>query len=231
KGKLSDVFAFASVDLNMNAGGQAEVVSGQVVSGNYYSTLGVPALIGRTINDSDDNAGATPVAVLSHRYWQSRFNSDRSAVGRQVNLNNVAFTIVGVTPPGFEGTGQVGSSQDISIPLALEPQVTGERSYMKGAGIWWLRLMGRLQPGATLEEAKASLEGIFTQSVLDHRAARQASLKATPRPLDPKDYPRLNVDSGSQGEMNARRFLMKPFKLLFGVVGLILVLACANVAN
>src|SRR5215813_228541 len=88
KGKLSDVFAFASVDLNMKAGGQAEVVSGQVVSGNYYSTLGVPALIGRTINVADDNAGATAVAVLSHRYWQSRFNGDRSAVGLQVNLNN-----------------------------------------------------------------------------------------------------------------------------------------------
>src|SRR6185437_1204926 len=83
---LLDVFAFASVDLNLNAGGQAEVVSGQVVSGNYYSTLGVPALIGRTITDADDNAGVTPVAVLSHRLWTTRFNGDPSVVGRQVNI-------------------------------------------------------------------------------------------------------------------------------------------------
>ncbi len=231
KGVLSDVFAFAGVDLNLNAGGQAEVVSGQVVSGNYYSTLGVPAMIGRTISDADDHGGSPPVAVLSHRYWESRFNGDRAMVGRQVNLNNVAFTIVGVTPPGFEGTGQVGSTQDISIPLAWEPQVAGERSYLKGAGIWWLRIMGRLQPGATLEQARSTLAGTFTQSVLDHRAARQSQSKNPIRPLEPKDYPRLAIDSGSQGEMNARRFLTKPLRLLFGVVGLVLLIACANVAN
>ncbi len=231
KGVLSDVFAFSSVDLNLNAGGQAEVVNGQVVSGNYYSTLGVPALIGRVITDADDNAGSTPVAVLSHRYWVSHFGGDKRVVGRQVNLNNIAFTIIGVTPPGFEGTGQVGSSQDVSIPLAWEPQVAGERTYLKGAGIWWLRLMGRLKPGATLEQARATLEGAFQQSVLEHRAARQAQSKNPIRLLEPKDYPRLAIDSGSQGEMNARRFLTKPLRLLFGVVGLVLLIACANVAN
>jgi predicted permease len=231
KGSLADVFAFASVDLNLNVGGQAEAVAGQVVSGNYYSALGVPALIGRTINEADDNAGSTPVAVISHRYWVSRFGGDKAAVGRQVNLNNIAFTIVGVTPPRFEGTGQVGSTQDISIPLAWEPQIAGDRSYSKGAGIWWLRLMGRLQPGVTLEQAQATLAGAFTQSVLDHREARQSQSKNPVRPLDPKDYPRLAVDSGSRGEMNARRFLTKPLRLLFGVVGLVLLIACANVAN
>ncbi|HEY7618058.1 MAG TPA: ABC transporter permease, partial [Terriglobales bacterium] len=228
---LSDVFAFASVDLNLNAGAQAEVASGQVVSGNYYSTLGVPALIGRTIIDSDDNAGATPVAVLSHRYWASRFGADPKIIGTQINLNNIAFTIVGVTPPGFEGTMQVGTSRDVSIPLAWEPQVAGERSLMRGAGYWWLRLMGRLQPGATLEQARTALESAFQQSVLEHRAARQARSQNPIRQLEPKDYPRLAVNSGSQGEMNSRRFLTKPLRLLFGVVVLVLLIACANVAN
>src|SRR5258705_103116 len=87
--------------------------------------------------------------------------------------NGPSFPIVGVTPQGFEGTGQVGSSQDVSIPLAWEPQIAGERSYLKGAGIWWLRLMGRLKPGATLAQAEASLAAAFQQSVLEHRAARQ----------------------------------------------------------
>ena len=228
---LSDVFAFSSVDLNLNAGGQAEVVSGQVVSGNYYTTLGVPALIGRTIIDSDDNAAAPPVLVLSHRFWTNRFGGDRSIVGKQVNLNNVAFTIAGVTPPGFEGTGQVGTTQDISIPLAWEPQVASDRSYLKGAGIWWLRMMGRLKPGATLEQAQVALDGPFQQSVLEHRAARQSQLKNPLRPVEQKDLPRLVIASGSQGEMNTRSFLRKPLRLLFGVVGLVLLLACANVAN
>jgi predicted permease len=231
QGVLSDVFAFSSVDLNLNAGGQAEVVDGQVVSGNYYSALGVPPFLGRTISEADDSAGASPVAVLSHRYWVTRFGGDREVLGRQVNLNNIAFTIVGVTPPGFEGTGQVGSSRDVSIPLAWEPQVGGERSMMKGAGIWWLRMMGRLQPGVTLEQARAGLESAFQQSVWEHRAARQAQATNPLRKLEAKDLPRLAVDSGSQGEMNARRFLARPLRLLFWVVALVLLIACANVAN
>jgi MacB-like periplasmic core domain len=100
KGMVSDVFAFASMELNLNAGGQAEVVGGQVVSGNYFNALGVPAIVGRTINDADDNAAVTPVAVLSHRLWTTRFGSDPAVVGKQVNINNVAFTVVGVTPAG-----------------------------------------------------------------------------------------------------------------------------------
>jgi hypothetical protein len=177
---VADVFGFAPMDLNVNANGQAEVVSGQVVSGNYYSALAVPAIVGRTITDADDNLGATPVAVLSHRFWSTRLGSDPSVVGKQVNINNVAFTVVGVTPAGFTGTGDVGTAQDVSIPLAWEPQVAGELSNLRGAGIWWLRMMGRLQPGATIEQAKATLAGPFQQSVLEHRAGRRSRRPATP---------------------------------------------------
>ena len=231
QGALSDVFAFSPMEVNFNAGGQAEVVSAQVVSGNYYSGLGVPALIGRTITDADDNAGATPIVVLSHRFWTSRFNGDPAAVGKQVNINNVAFTIAGVTPPGFSGTSQVGSSQDVSLPLAWEPQINGENSNLEGAGIWWLRLMGRLKPGATMAQAEASLAGPFHQSVLEHRALRKTDSGTALRTLDPNDLPKLGIESGSQGEMNSRRWLQSPLRLLAGVVGVVLLIACANVAN
>jgi hypothetical protein len=204
---LADVFAFSPMEVNFNAGGQAEVVRAQVVSGNYYSALGVPAMIGRTITDADDNAAATPVAVLSHRFWASRFNSDPSAVGKQVNINNVAFTIAGITPPDFSGTSQVGSSLDVSLPLAWEPQINAESSNLAGAGVWWLRLMGRLKPGVTLAQAQATLAGPFQQSVLEHRALRRTDAGAELRTLDSQDLPKLGVDSGSQGEMNARRWL------------------------
>ena len=230
-GPLSDVFAFASVDMNVNAGGQAEVVSGQVVSGNYYSALGVPAILGRTITDADDYASSAPVAVLSHRFWTNRFNGDPSVIGKQININNVAFTIAGVSPPDFNGTMDVGSTMDVAIPISWEPQISGETSMMRGAGIWWLRLMGRLKPGATLEEAQTALAGPFQQSVLEHRAARQLRAQTPLRTLELKDLPRLGVDSGSQGEMNWRRHFREPFRLLFGVVGLVLLIACANVAN
>jgi predicted permease len=229
-GVLSDVFAYSSVDMNLNAGGQAEVVTGQAVSGNYYSALGVPAILGRTITDADDYASAAPVAVLSHRFWTRHFNSDPSVVGRQVNINNVAFTIAGVTSPEFLGTMEVGSAQDVTIPIAWEPQISGERSLLRESS-WWLVLMGRLKPGVTIEQAQAALSGPFQQSVLQHRAQRASQAGKPLRTLDPKDLPRFGVDPGSQGEMNWRRQFEQPLRLLLGVVGLVLLIACANVAN
>jgi predicted permease len=231
---LSDVFAFGDVNLNVNVDGQADVASGQAVSGNYYEGLGVPPLLGRTITDEDDQAGASPVAVISYRYWQRRFNRDPAIINKQINLNNVAFTIIGVTPEGFEGTMQVGSSEDVSIPIAWEAQLNPERSRMKGA-VWWLRLMGRLKPAATFEQARADLETVFQQSVLEHRTVFQAQMQAQgrppARPLAVEDYPRLGVQPGSQGEMNARQYYAPSLYLLLGVVGLVLLVACANVAN
>ncbi|HEY9433308.1 MAG TPA: ABC transporter permease [Blastocatellia bacterium] len=236
-GVLSDVFAFGGVSLNVSADGQADVASGQAVSGNYYAGLGAPAMIGRTITDEDNKASASPVAVLSFRYWQKRFSGDPGVIGRQINLNNVAFTVIGVTPPGFDGTGQAGSTQDVTIPIAWEPQMYAdrERSNMNGAGVWWLRIMGRLKPGATVEQARAQLEGVFNQSVVEHRTARQTQSQAQGgnpiKALEPKDFPRLTMVSGSQGEMNTRQNYAPSLYLLLGVVGLVLLIACANVAN
>lgn len=236
-GALSDVVAFGDVTLNVSADGQADVVSGQAVSGNYYAGLGVRALLGRTLDDADDRAGASPVAVLSQRYWQRRFGGDPGVIGKQINLNNAAFTVVGVTPQGFEGAGQVGSMQDVTFPLAWEPQLYADpkSSRMNGAGEWWLRLMGRLKPGLTAEQARAQLEGIFQQSVVEHRAARQTQAQtagANPvRELEPKNYPRLQLTPGGQGEMDTRRAYAPSLYLLLGVVGLVLLIACANVAN
>ena len=236
-GVLSDVFAFGGVSLNVSADGQADVASGQAVSGNYYAGLGVQAMIGRTITDEDDKASASPAAVVSYRYWQRRFSGDPGVIGKQINLNNVAFTVIGVTPPGFDGTGQAGSTRDVTIPIAWEPQmyVDRERSNMNGAGVWWLLIIGRLKPGATIEQARAQLEGVFHQSVAEHRTARQTQAQAQGgnqiKALESKDFPRLTMESGSQGEMNTRQFYAPSLYMLLGVVGLVLLIACANVAN
>ncbi len=234
RGTLSDVIAFGSLPVNVNAQGQAEVATGQAVSGNYFDVLGVPAYLGRTIQESDDQAGAPPVAVLSHRYWSTRFGSDPNLIGKQINLNNIAFTVAGIAPQSFAGTMQVGSSQDIYVPLAWEPQVRGERSFMKRSA-WWLRVMGRMKPGTTIEQARASLDNAFQQSVIEHRAILEAQNRAEgagPLPvLDPRNYPHLGAFAGGQGEMTMRRFYDRPLRLLLGVVLLVLVIACANVAN
>ena len=231
---LSDIFAFGRVSLNVNAAGQADVATGQAVSGNYYEVLGVPPLVGRTLTDADNQPSASPVAVISYGYWQRRFGGDPGVVNQPINLNNVAFTIVGITPEGFEGTMQVGSSEDVTIPIAWEPQVNPERSNMKNA-VWWLRLMGRLKPGATIEQAHADLETAFQQSVLEHREVFQAQRRAegqpAAKPLAVEDYPRLVLRSGSQGEMSRRQYYAPSLYLLLGVVSLVLLVACANVAN
>lgn len=232
KSVMSEIFAFAGLGVNVNVDGEADVARAQVVSGNYYVGLGIQPSLGRLITDSDDHAAATPVAVISDRYWQRRFNRDPTVLGKPVKLNNVAFIVVGVTPSNFSGTGQVGSSPDVSVPLALEPRLNTERSRMKGAGQWWLRLMGRLQPGTTAEQARAILESAFQESVLEHRTARvSAQGQASLPELDPKDYPRLLVDSGSQGEMDLRRRFAPQLYLLLGVVAVVLLIACANVGN
>jgi len=234
---LSEVFAFGNVGLTVNADGQADVASGQAVSGNYFRGLGVQPVIGRVLTDEDDIPNATAVAVLSYRYWQLRFGGDKSVVGKQINLNNVPFTVIGVTTPGFEGTMGVGSSQDVTVPIAWEPQlyVDKQRSNMNGAGVWWLRIMGRLKPGATPEQARGQLENSFLQSVIEHRTARQTQAQANNgnpiSNLDPKQYPHLFIDPGGQGEMNTRRYYAPSLYLLLGVVGLVLLIACANVAN
>ena len=236
-GPMSDVFAFGSVGMNISVDGQPEVSRGQAVSGNYYAALGVQPAAGRLLTDDDDKAGAPPVAVLSHRYWTKRFGNDPSVVGKQININNITFTVVGVAARGFDGTMGVGTTQDVTIPVTMEPQlyVDKARSYMNGPGVWWLRIMGRLKPGATAEQAQGQLENTFLQSVFEHRAARQAAVKASGgnaiSELDPKQYPKLFADPGSQGEMYRRRSYAPAMYLLLGVVGLVLLIACANVAN
>ena len=236
-GPLADVFAFGTVGLNVTADGQADGASGQAVTGNYFTALGVQPALGRVFTDEDDKPSATPVVVLSHRYWQKRFSGDQAVIGKQINLNNVPFTVVGVSQKGFDGTGGVGSTQDVTIPIAFEPQlyVDKQRSFQSGAGVWWLRIMGRLKPGVTPEQAQAQLENAFHQSVVEHRTARQAAAKASGGNvignLDPQQYPRLYADPGGQGEMFRRRYYGPSLYLLMGVVGLVLLIACANVAN
>ena len=237
QGPMSDIFAFGNIGLNLTADGQADIANGQGVTGNYYAALGVQPAAGRLLTDEDDKPGAPPVAVLSHRYWQKRFGGDAAVVGKQINLNNVPFTVVGVSSKGFDGTMGVGSSQDVTVAVTLEPQLRGDsrNSYMSGAGVWWLRIMGRLKPGATREQAQAQLENAFLQSVLEHRAARQAAAKGNGgnviSDLDPKQYPHLFADPGGQGEMYRRKYYAPSLYLLLGVVGLVLLIACANVAN
>jgi predicted permease len=230
---FSELFAFEAIEqLNVQAGEQAEITTGQIVSGNYYRGLGVQPLIGRTITDEDLGPQAAPVAVLSHRFWQRRFGQDPSVVGRQINVNNVACTIVGITPREFDGTLQVGESPDLTLPISLEPQLRANSgSLLDKADTWWLQMIGRLKPGVTREQAQASLEPVFLQSALEMEAALPPPGQGQPPRLEETDRPRLKLTSGSQGLNEQRKSYEKSLWLLMGVVALVLAVACANVAN
>jgi predicted permease len=230
---LSDLFAFAPLhNLTAVIGDQAEVIEGQAVSGSYFSGLRVHPGVGRAIVNEDDKPGAPPVAMLSHEFWQERFASNRSVVGQQIKLNKTFFTIIGVSPPEFKGTSQVDFHADVTIPLALEPELRGENSRLGTAtkpGPWWLNVMGRLHPGATYAQASESLDAVFQAAALE---AMPPPRKANqPAQIDPKDYPHLIAESGSRGMLDHRRQFSSAIYGLFIVVALVLLIACANVAN
>ncbi|MGH9874526.1 MAG: ABC transporter permease [Pyrinomonadaceae bacterium] len=230
---LQSLFAFGPIwELTAVVNHQAEVVDGQAVSGGYYAGMNVPALFGRTIIEADDNAAATPVVVLNHHYWEERFGANPEVIGRQLELNKTSFTIIGVTPPGFVGTLQVNQRPAVTVPIAFEPVLLGERTGLAKAdkpGVWWLLLMARLKPGATLEQARDSLNGTFQSAALEMMPPPRKDTE--PTTLEAKDYPRLLTQSGSRGAMETRKRYSATIYGLFAVVGVVLLIACANVAN
>ena len=227
---LSQVFAFAPLEqLNVNVDGQAEIASGQLVSGAYHQGLGVSVSRGRTLAVNDDQANAAPVAVISYRYWQRRFTSDADVVGKVIHVNRVPVTVVGVTPAEFLGTLQVGQAPDLSLPFALEPRLQPGSESLTQPWFWWLQVMGRLKPGIEAEKVRASFESLFQQSALEGWKLAQASA-GTSSQTQP-DVPQLRVSPGGQGLMELRRQYSRPLTILVVVVGLVLLIACANVAN
>ena len=229
---LSDFFCFAPLGVTSVVGDQAENINGQAVSGGYYAGLRLQPILGRPITDEDDKPGAAPVAVISYQYWQERFGANPAVVGQQLKLNKVSFTIVGVTPPGFKGTLQLAYHPAVTFPISSEPLMRRENSRMgmgKEPGAWWLDLMGRLKPGATYEQARDSLNGAFQVTALEVMPPPRTANE--PAQLDPKDYPRLVAQSGSRGMLDMRRFYSSAIYGLFIVVALVLLIACANVAN
>jgi predicted permease len=225
---LVDVFAFTPRGLSVHANDQAEFVQGQLVSGGYYPGLGVQPLLGRTISVADDQAAASPVAVITHRYWRRRFGSDPAVIGKTIEVNQIPCTIIGVTPPGFYGALQVGQAADVSIPLALEPQLSPANSRLGKPWVWWLRVMGRLKPEVTAERARAELEIAFQQSAKEGWTAAPAQNQQS---QEPRDAPRLRAADGSQGLAELRQKRAQSLTVLMVVAGLALLIACANIAN
>src|SRR5215510_3078587 len=219
---LSGLLAYHPLRLTVSIDGQPEsALSGQLVSGNYYSVLGVDAALGRTITPDDDRApGESTVCVISFNYWQRRFAGDPAVVGKTIHLSGAPFTIVGVTPPEFFGL-EVGNSMDISVPLMMQRQVMPG---IEGHRIDFT-VMGRLRPGITMPQAQASLSALYQQ------ICAEIGAKISGRKGAAWLEQRLVLDSGAQGLSELRRQFSRPLLMLMIVVGLALAVACANVAG
>ena len=165
---LATLFAYATAyRINLVAQKQAEVGNGQYVSGSFYRSLGVSPAAGRLIDENDDRAGAERVAVLSYRYWQSRYGSDPSAVGQSIRINDVPFTIVGVSAPEFFGVNP-GQEHQVYMPIHAAPSLAprpaeDEKRRFFDPNFYWVEMMGRLRPGVSRAQAETALAGRFRQ--------------------------------------------------------------------
>jgi predicted permease len=225
---LSSLFAFKSAGrLNIQVSGTAELARGQLVTPDYFRSLGVRLILGRDFADEDGRAGAEPVAIISYAYWQHRFGADPSVLDRRIAINGVSVTIVGVTMPEFFGL-QAGSTVDLSMPFAVQPRVLPNLvepgvSLFTAADHWWIEIMGRLKPGITDEQARANLDVIFRQSMLAGIPPAKAD--------SARVLPGIHVAPGGRGLTSLRNQFSKPLFILMAVVGVVLLIACANIAN
>ena len=216
---LSSICAFAGAGgLNLVTNGLAGLAEGEFVSGEYFSTLGVEPLLGRAIIAEDDQPEAPGAAIISYGYWQRRFGREASVVGKNITLNHVPFTIVGVAPPQFFGV-EPGRSVDIWVPIHALPLVMPDIAWSRTD--WWLQMIGRLQPETNPSQALASLELMFRQSVI-------AGVQSLPKEIE---IPELELISANKGLDSLRSQFSHPLFILMVVVGLVLLIACANVAN
>jgi len=206
----------------------AEDIRARLVSENYFQTLGVSPLLGQTFSpDQARIPGADPVLVISYRYWQTRFAADPAIIGRKVRLNNYPFTIIGVAPPGFFGE-VVGDRPDVWAPMMMQPQLMPSRGFLEDANTASLLLIARLQPGVTIEQARANVNSVVEQALT---VTLNSTLSSDDRAAIRKMKFAVEVSPGGRGLSRLRQEFAAPLLLLLAMVVLVLLVACVNVAN
>lgn len=190
---------------------------GLMVSGNFFQGYGVGTLIGRPLTPEDDRPDAAPTAVITYRWWERQFGLDPDALGQTVLLNKVPFTIVGVLPERYVGPA-AGDSADFYVPMSVQPQLNPGYP-LSSYNHWWVEVMARLSPGADERQAQAALAGIFTQAL------------TAPGATTKMDQPDILLEDGSRGPLTLRRNMAQPVYVLMAAVGVVLLVACANLAT
>ena len=225
--EFEQLAAFQSGQNRMNVRGKGEPKpqTTEYVSGNYFSTFGLQAYAGRTLQASDDIPGAAPVAVLSYQAWQSAYGSDASILGSTFYIQNQPFTIVGISPPGFFGDRIRSNPPALWIPLADEPYIEGETSILKQPETNWLYILGRLKPGVN----PGSLQAKLSTNLRQWLATQTAYTTNGNQTQIPKQH--VVMTPGGAGIQNLQQEAGSGLRLLMAISGLVLLVACANIAN
>ncbi|HKF53634.1 MAG TPA: ABC transporter permease [Candidatus Acidoferrales bacterium] len=225
---FSGVFAWSPEMFDLAEGGEVNNINGIYASGDYFDVLGVHPAAGRLLTASDDVRNCPGVAILGYGFWQSHYGGAQSAIGSSIRLNGHYFPIVGVAQRGFFGT-DVGENLDVVIPICAEATLAGKDSALDIRDDWWLMMMGRLKPGVTVEQAEARMK-VLSQPLFSA--------------VVPQDWPAKDQDrfrkftfgilpgaTGTAGRYGLRIQYSAPLKILMFVVGLVLLIACANIAS
>jgi len=220
--------AWAWTQFDLSEGGPAELVGGVWASGGFFDVLGVRAVLGRTFSEEDSKRGGGPdgpVAVISYRFWQRRFGGAGDTVGQTLAVERVPFKIIGVTPPDFAGV-DVGFPFDVALPIGVEPLIHPSSSQLDNPYAWWLSVIARLKPTQDMTAAGAALRSAQSQ-------IRDATMPGYLREEDRKRYlgEPLTLQAAATGDSALRRRYERPLAALMAVVVLVLLIACANVAN
>jgi putative ABC transport system permease protein len=222
---FSSIGAFSLDTFNLATGGLVRYGKAMWVTGDFFHTLGVQPAAGRLISESDDQPGCTGGVTLSYAFWQQEYGGEDSAIGKRITLEGHAFPIIGVTAPTFRGIS-VGETFDVAVPVCTEPIIRGEFSHLKVRRDWWLAAIGRLKPGWTVEKATAQLNVISPQIL-------QETIPETYDADGVKHYLAYKFAAfpASTGFSALRSDYEKPLWLLLGIAALVLLIACANLAN
>ncbi len=228
---FSGMFCSAERSISVSYGGKTERAYGELVSGNFFPVLGIQAAVGRVFTAADDDfAGAHPLAVLSYRYWKSRFAGDTGIIGQKLIVNGFPLTVVGVSQDGFDGL-EPGESPQIRVPIHMAGQMDtlGFYGLSKRRGRW-INAFGRLKPGITLETAQASLQP-FMHRMLEMEVRQEDFAHAAPSTR--KNFLKMYIAllPAARGQSSLQRQFSKPLLVLMAIVALVLLIACANVAN
>jgi putative ABC transport system permease protein len=225
---FSSIAVWSGQQLNLATGGEVNYARAIWVSGQFFTVVGVQPFLGRLLSDADDQPGCAGAVDISYAFWQRHYGGDSSVIGKTLTLEGHPFPVVGVTPPSFYGVS-VGDGFDVAVPVCADQIVGGEYSRVNGPQIrrdWWLAMLGRLKPGWTLARATAQL-GVITSAALHETIPPQYDASGVKHYLGYKFY----VVPAANGFSNLRSDNSTSLWLLLGLSGLVLLIACANLAN